>query len=73
MVEPGGSRVEIHLTGDGDETDVLLIHSELPSREAAERHRHGWVHYTERLSMAAAGEDPGPDPWASADQADTTE
>jgi uncharacterized protein YndB with AHSA1/START domain len=66
-VAPGGSRVEIRLTGDGEETDVLLIHSELPSEESAGRHRHGWTHYTERLAIAAAGGDAGPDPWATPD------
>lgn len=72
-VAPGGSRVEILLTGDGNETDVLLIHSELPTRESAERHSKGWEHYIGRLSTAAAGGDPGPDPWASVEQADTTD
>jgi uncharacterized protein YndB with AHSA1/START domain len=67
MVAPGASRVEIRLTEDGGETDVLLIHSELPGGESAERHRHGWEHYTARLAVAAAGGDAGLDPWAAPD------
>jgi uncharacterized protein YndB with AHSA1/START domain len=72
MVAPGGSRVEIRLTKDGEETDVLLIHSELPGGESAERHRHGWEHYTERLAIAAAGGDAGADPWATPNGDDAT-
>jgi hypothetical protein len=26
----------------------------------------GWAHYLPRLALAAAGHDPGPDPWAAA-------
>jgi uncharacterized protein YndB with AHSA1/START domain len=72
MVVPGASRVEVRLTRDGDATDVFLIHSELPSDEAAERHRHGWEHYAERLALAASGANAGPDPWASANGSSAT-
>jgi uncharacterized protein YndB with AHSA1/START domain len=63
VTAPGSSRVEILLAPDGDGTDVRLIHSELPSADAAARHRQGWEHYAERLAIAAAGGDPGTDPW----------
>jgi uncharacterized protein YndB with AHSA1/START domain len=71
-VPPGASRVEVRLTRVADATDVLLIHSELPSEEAAERHRHGWEHYAERLSLAASGANAGPDPWASSNDGSPT-
>lgn len=61
----GSSTVEILLELDGDGTQLRLIHSDLPSVESAERHRHGWEHYAERLSSAASGGDAGPDPWAA--------
>jgi uncharacterized protein YndB with AHSA1/START domain len=63
VTAPGSSRVEILLEPDGDGTSVRLIHSELPSADAAARHREGWEHYAERLTVVAAGGDPGTDPW----------
>ncbi len=64
-VEPGGSTVEVLLAPDGDGTHLRLVHSGLPTEESAERHEHGWRHYTERLAVVAAGGDPGADPWAT--------
>jgi uncharacterized protein YndB with AHSA1/START domain len=69
-VAPGGSTVEVLLARDGDGTRLRLIHSDLPSPESAERHGHGWTHYAERLSLVAAGGDPGVDPWQDADAVD---
>jgi uncharacterized protein YndB with AHSA1/START domain len=66
-VPPGSSTVEIELIPEGDGTTVRLVHSNLPSAEAAESHGHGWQHYLERLELAARGEDPGEDPWISGD------
>jgi len=63
--EPGSSRVEVQLTPDGEGTHLRLVHRDLPDAEVAEKHRHGWGHYTERLATAAAGGNPGADPWAS--------
>jgi uncharacterized protein YndB with AHSA1/START domain len=60
----GSSTVEIVLEPDGESTRVRLIHTDLPSVESAQRHRHGWEHYMERLSSAASGGNPGSDPWA---------
>lgn len=69
-VAPGGSTVEVLLTRDGEGTQLRLIHSDLPSAESAENHSQGWRHYAERLTVVAAGGDPGADPWQDADAVD---
>jgi uncharacterized protein YndB with AHSA1/START domain len=61
-VPPGTSLVEVTLTPDGDGTALVLRHSLLPTTEMVEQHTQGWKHYLGRLSVAAAGGDPGPDP-----------
>lgn len=60
-VPPGSSRVEVTLEPDGDGTLVRLRHFSLPE-QAREMHGQGWQLYLERLEIAAAGGDPGPDP-----------
>lgn len=65
MIQWMGRSAEVLLESDGEGTNLRLIHSDLPSEEAAERHQHGWGHYTERLAVAASGGDPGVDPWAN--------
>jgi uncharacterized protein YndB with AHSA1/START domain len=60
---PGASVVEVSLEPDGDGTIVRLTHRGLPE-EARPLHVQGWEHYLGRLAQAAAGRDPGPDPWA---------
>jgi uncharacterized protein YndB with AHSA1/START domain len=60
---PGASTLEVTLTPDGDGTTVTVLHAGLPAPEAG-AHRLGWPHFLERLVVAAAGGDPGPDPWA---------
>ena len=45
---------------EGDKTRVRLVHRGLPA-DAVEDHGRGWAHYLERLSIAAAGGDTGPD------------
>ena len=62
-VPPGSSTVEVTLIPDGDGTIVRLRHSGLPVQERGS-HAHGWEHYLGRLTITAAGGDPGPDPWA---------
>jgi uncharacterized protein YndB with AHSA1/START domain len=69
-VAPGGSTVEVLLARDGEGTQLRLIHSDLPSVESAERHSHGWTHYTQRLGAVVTGADPGADPWANPDAVD---
>lgn len=60
---PGSSRVEIELVPDGEGTIVRLTHSGLPDGTEAGQ-LEGWRHFLPRLAAVAAGEDPGPDPWA---------
>jgi uncharacterized protein YndB with AHSA1/START domain len=62
-VEPGSSTVDVTLEPDGDATIVRLVHRDLPEAEM-QPHTDGWDHYLGRLSQAAAGRDPGPDPIA---------
>ncbi|MGH2714740.1 MAG: SRPBCC family protein [Thermoleophilaceae bacterium] len=64
LVTPGASTVEVTLTADGEGTLLRLVHRDLPAR-ARDAHARGWEHYLERLRVAAGGDDPGPDPWAS--------
>jgi uncharacterized protein YndB with AHSA1/START domain len=61
-VPPASTRVEVSLVPDGRGTFVRLVHRELPD-EGVEAHDAGWPHYLRRLSIAAAGGDPGPDEW----------
>ncbi len=62
-VPPGSSTVEIELVPEDGGTRLRFTHRDLPSSDAAESHAVGWDHYLERLGVAAAGGDPGPDPW----------
>ena len=64
-VPPGSSTIEVQLEAVGDVTVLRFTHGDLPSAEAADSHAKGWDHYLERLVIAAAGGDPGPDPWAA--------
>ncbi len=70
QVPPGSSTVEITLTPDGEHTIVRLQHRDLPNEESARSHGAGWEHYLQRLVLAGAGVDPGPDPWAASMMAD---
>ncbi|HYP48114.1 MAG TPA: SRPBCC domain-containing protein [Thermoleophilaceae bacterium] len=60
-VAPGSSTVEITLQPDGAGTLVRLTHRDLPSDEECASHDHGWAGYLDRLAIATAGGDPGPD------------
>ena len=62
-IPPGTSTVEFDLEPEGDSTRVRFVHRDLPSAESAESHSEGWDHYIGRLAIAAAGGDPGRDPW----------
>ena len=59
---PGSSTVEVRLTADGDATILDFVHRDLTPEQAA-RHGEGWDHFLARLGVAAAGGDPGPDPY----------
>ncbi|CDX42613.1 conserved hypothetical protein [Mesorhizobium sp. ORS 3359] len=58
---PGSSLVEIDLVEEPGGTRVKLTHSGLADREICDSHEKGWTHYLDRLSITAAGGDPGPD------------
>jgi uncharacterized protein YndB with AHSA1/START domain len=60
---PGTSTVEVRLTPTAGGTDVEIVHRDLPEPEAR-GHARGWPHFLKRLAIAAAGGDPGRDPWA---------
>lgn len=60
---PGSSRVEVTLEPDGDGTLLTLDHHGL-SGDSRAAHDAGWNHYLGRLTQAAAGTPPGPDPWS---------
>ncbi len=62
---PGATRLRVTFEARGAQTHVVLEHSGLVPTEAA-KHAIGWPHFVERLRIAAAGGDPGPDPWKSA-------
>ena len=58
------STVEVTLTPDGDGTVLRLVHRDLPE-PSRPQHDKGWEHFLQRLQVAAAGDDAGPDPWAA--------
>ena len=63
---PGLSRVVFTLTPIGTGTRVDLLHTDLPERRSA-GHALGWQYFVERLALAGAGIDPGPDTWTPGD------
>lgn len=65
---PGSTMIEVTLTPSAGGTLVRLVHSGLPSEQAAEAHGHGWDQYMPRLAIAATGGDPGEDPNKNATQ-----
>ena len=67
-VPPGSSTVEVTLTPDGDGTLLRLVHRGLLTAAMREQHRDGWQLYLARLSVAAGGGKPGPDPNANSPQ-----
>jgi uncharacterized protein YndB with AHSA1/START domain len=64
-VPPGSSTIVIELATDGDGTSLRFVHKDLPNAEAVASHAHGWDHYLPRLELAAAGGNPGDDPWVT--------
>ncbi len=66
VLAPGSTTVEIMLRPDGAGTVLELVHRGLPPEELP-RHGIGWGHFLDRLVVAAAGGEPGPDLWAPAD------
>jgi uncharacterized protein YndB with AHSA1/START domain len=64
-VPPGSSTIVIELATAGDGTSLRFVHKDLPNAEAIASHAHGWDHYLPRLEVAAAGGNPGEDPWVT--------
>jgi uncharacterized protein YndB with AHSA1/START domain len=62
---PGATRVEFTLTPIPSGTHLRLVHHSLHASQVP-IHAIGWKHFLDRLIQAAAGEDPGPDPWSQA-------
>ena len=63
-VPPGSSLVEIDLIDQApDGTLLRMTHTGLPNAEQCASHTEGWTHYLGRLGAAAAGGDPGRDPF----------
>jgi uncharacterized protein YndB with AHSA1/START domain len=60
-VPPGSSLIEIDLVERDGGTLVRFTHTGLPDAEQCASHARGWAHYIGRLTIAAAGGDPGPD------------
>jgi uncharacterized protein YndB with AHSA1/START domain len=61
-VPPGSGLVEIDLIDRDGGTLLRMTHSGLPNAAQCAGHDKGWAHYLGRLTMAAAGRNPGPDP-----------
>jgi uncharacterized protein YndB with AHSA1/START domain len=62
---PGATEVEFTLTPTPQGTRLRLVHRGLsPGQE--DIHAAGWQHFLARLTRAADGGDPGPDPWRQA-------
>ena len=60
-VPPGSSLIEIDLIDRDGGTLLRMTHSGLPNEVACANHNKGWAHYLGRLSIIAAGRDPGAD------------
>lgn len=60
---PGFSRVTFTLRTTEEGTELELRHDQLPEDQQT-GYAIGWENYTQRLAIAAAGGDPGPDPFA---------
>jgi uncharacterized protein YndB with AHSA1/START domain len=63
-VPPGSSTIEVDFVSEGNGTSLHFVHH-LMSAEAVASHAEGWNHYLPRLEIAAAGGDPGEDPWVA--------
>src|SRR5213592_4526310 len=58
-VPPGSGLIEIDLIERDGGTLLRMTHSGLPSAAHQASHTKGWIHYIDRLTKAAAGQDPG--------------
>jgi uncharacterized protein YndB with AHSA1/START domain len=62
VMPPGATEVEFTLTPIPGGTRLRLVHRGLRP-DQAQLHAAGWQHFLARLASAAAGNDPGLDPW----------
>jgi uncharacterized protein YndB with AHSA1/START domain len=60
-VPPGSGLIEIDLIDRDGGTLLRMTHSGLPNEAQCASHAKGWAHYLGRLTIAAAGQDPGVD------------
>jgi uncharacterized protein YndB with AHSA1/START domain len=60
-VPPGSSLIEIDLIERDGGTLLRMTHSGLPNEAQCAGHNRGWAHYLGRLTVAAAGGNPGID------------
>jgi uncharacterized protein YndB with AHSA1/START domain len=65
-VPPGSSLIEIDLIERDGGTLLRMTHSGLPNEAQCAGHNRGWAHYLARLTIAAAGGNPGIDRGPSA-------
>lgn len=63
-VPPGSGLIEIDLIDRDGGTLLRMTHSGLPNEAQCINHGKGWTHYLGRLTVAASGHNPGPDPGA---------
>jgi uncharacterized protein YndB with AHSA1/START domain len=63
-VPPGSGLVVIDLLERNGGTLLRMTHTGLPNAAQCANHAVGWAHYLGRLSVAAAGGDPGVDDFA---------
>ena len=61
QVPPGSGLIEIDLIERDGGTLLRMTHSGLPNAAQVAGHDKGWAHYLGRLTLAAAGKDPGID------------
>jgi len=50
-IPPGSSTVEISLKAVGDNTELTLVHTGLPSEQDFVEHTSGWTHFLDRLTQ----------------------
>src|SRR5664279_1335613 len=60
-VPPGSGLIEIDLIDRDGGTLMRMTHSGLPNATQCANHAKGWAHYLGRLTLAAAGKNPGPE------------
>jgi uncharacterized protein YndB with AHSA1/START domain len=60
-VPPGSGLIEIDLIDRDGGTLLRMTHSGLPNEAQRAGHNTGWAHYLGRLTLAAAGQNPGID------------